>query len=208
MVQTRPPSKIAKPKKSTSSVKKTISKKTEKRKISVDSLVDCGETKTNTGITACKKKLCEELRGESVVQLRAFAKMLGVPNFACVSKNDLCKAIDAQVTTYFALQSFDAGSKKNKEIINELLLKVGNKGEKLKISLEKSKFMSASLLSVLLLMLEKYNEMVGLALVSGTLTQDERNKKLSSTGTEAIVYLRSALLGVGGSFVDPEMLRR
>lgn len=176
-----------------------------KRKV-IEPVTACADTASRAGIVACKKTLCEQLRGEPVGQLRGFARLLGVPQFACLVKEDLCKAIDAQVVTYFALQDFDSGSKKLIAIVKELLAKSGEKGSKLRTG--DARHLAVSLLSVLLLALEKYSEMVALTLTTPSMPHQKRNEKLVATATETMVYLRSALLGVGGSFIDPTMLRR
>jgi len=152
--------------------------------------------------------MCAALREQRVPEIRALAKMLGVPQYSCLRKEDLCDAIDRQIVTYFALQDFVAGSKRLRDMVQELSQKAGNNGENLKLDSKQASRMASSLLTFVLLLLEKYNEMFELAMTSHSMPHEKRNEKLIATGTETIVYLRAALLGIGGSFVDASMFRR
>jgi len=169
----------------------------------------CAELTTRQGVAACKANLCGALREQRVPEIRGLAKLLGVPNYGCLRKGDLCAAIDKQIVTYFTLRDFVDGSKRLREMVQQLSDKSGVNGTSLnKLDAKKARQMASSLLIFVTLLLEKYTEMFNVAMTSQALSHEDRNKKLSQTATETMVYLRSALLGIGGSFVDPSMFRQ
>ena len=164
------------------------------------------DTSTLAGVTTCKKSLCEKMREIPVKELRELAKLLGVPQSACIKREYLCEALDSQIVTFFSLKQFSDGSKNLQQLIKEFIEKSGKDGSKLKkANLNK---MADSLLKVLLLTLEQYNQMVEIAFQTSLTNRKDRNKKLISTANETNVYLRAALLGIGGSFLDPTYFRK
>lgn len=184
----------------TTKTKPTLRSTTAKKNIE-----KCDHT-TLEGANKCKKSLCENMRQLPVSELRSLAKILGVPQSACIKREYLCEALDSQITTFFSLKQFSDGSKNLQNLVRELIEKSGKNGKVLKAS-QSQKF-SSDLLTILLLALEKYNDMVSAAFQVSQTNKKSRNEKLVSTATEANVYLRSALLGIAGSYIDPTYFRK